>query len=68
MIDFTKPIPEITEKLTNAEIRQLRDYVFDRTISDASWAQVSHHWDHPYERAWLLQNARAMQTTRMRKK
>ena len=68
MIDFNKPLPADTSRMGWADIKALRDYVFERTISDESWNQISHRWMVPNEREWLLQTARAMQTTRMSKK
>ena len=68
MIDFNKPLPDDASHFTDAEIRQLRDYVFERSLSDESWSNVEHRWKNPVERAWLLQTGRAMQSTRMKKK
>lgn len=67
MMDFTKPLPSTTSKMTEDDIRALRDFVFEKTLSDESWNHVSHRWLVPIEREWLLQTARAMQTTRIRK-
>ena len=67
MTDFNKPLPEDSSHFTEREIRQLRDYVFEKTLSDESWNNVAHRWMNPAEREWLLQTARAMQTTRMKK-
>lgn len=68
MIDLSKPLSVDPQKLTEPEIRQLRDYVFERKLSDPSWQQVSHRWMVPTERAWLVRTATAMQTTRIPRK
>jgi hypothetical protein len=68
MINFTKELPVDTEKMSHWEVKELRDFVFERTISDLSWMQVSHRWMNPVEREWLLRYAREMQRTRNTKK
>jgi hypothetical protein len=68
MINFDKELPPDTSKLTIAEVRQLRDFVFERALSDMSWDQVYHRWMNPVEREWLLRYAREMQRTRNTKK
>ena len=68
MIDFNKPLPTTIDWMTDADVRALRDYVFERKLSDESWKQVAHRWRNPVEQKWLLQTATAMQTTRMPKR
>lgn len=68
MLDFSKELPVDTSKLKESEIRQLRDYVFERTISDQSWDHVRQRWMTDYEREWLLRYAREMVRTRNTKK
>lgn len=68
MIYFTKPLPADGSAFVEADIRALRDYVFEKTLSDVSWRQVAHRWMTRSEREWLLQTARAMQSTRMPRK
>ncbi len=41
-------------QMTEAEIRALRDRVFDHVISDGAWSAVRKAWMSPSERAWLL--------------
>ena len=68
MIDFTKELPPDTTQMNQSDVRQLRDYVFERTLSDTSWSQVALRWMVPEEREWLLRYAREMQRTRNTKK
>jgi hypothetical protein len=68
MIDFTKELPADISKLSVEDIRQLRDYVFERKLSDVSWSQVVSRWMLLSEQEWLLRYAREMQRTRNTKK
>jgi len=41
---------------TEAEVRALRNRVYDHEISDASWSAIKSNWLKPSEIAWLREH------------
>lgn len=46
-------LPQGRAAMTEAEVRALRNRVFDHVISDSAWSAVRKAWMSPSEQAWL---------------
>jgi hypothetical protein len=40
--------------MTESQVRELRDRVYDHTISDIGWSAVRNNWLAPYETRFLI--------------
>jgi hypothetical protein len=49
---------KMTPEPTEAEVRKLRDKVFDDVIGDVSWSIVGKNWRRPNSVAWLREKSK----------